>query len=216
MVDIVPIAPAAGLPDLDFGPISVASVAPLLSDAISVLAAFGPQPWGIYSDGEPVVIADTVLDLGYSKTYTISDYPIEDGGFASYDKVEQPYEGRVRFASGGSPDVRAALLASIEGIVGDLNLYDVVTPDEVYVNANLTRQEYRRTQSEAGGSLLQVDVTLQEVRILSGDMTTDTADPASSDQQNGGTVQPTTPTASQTIASLPIFASGTVPPPTLQ
>jgi hypothetical protein len=189
MADILDIASAAGLPDILFGSVIAAPI-PLVADALTALAALGPQPWGIYSGGAPVVIADTVVDLGYVKGYTISDYPIEDGGFASYDKVELPYEGRVRFVSGGSPSVRQALLGSVEGIIGDLNLYDVVTPDEVYVNANLVRMEYRRSNQEGGGSLLAMDVSVQEVRVSSDGGTSGTADPASADQQNGGTVQP--------------------------
>ena len=217
MVDVVNIAPAAGLPDLLFGDDVVdAAAVPLVADDLSALAAFGSAPWGIYQGGAPVVVADTVLDLGYAKAYTISDYPIEDGGFSSYDSVEQPFEGRVRLAAGGSPDVRQALIDSVEGILGDLNTYDFVTPDRVYVNVNVVREEYRRTNQDGGASLLVVEVAVQEVRILSGDTMNSTSDPASADQQNGGTVQPSTPTAGQTTSSLPLFASSSVPPPTLQ
>ncbi len=189
MVDTVSIAPAAGLPDIAFGG-AVDALAPLVSDALGVLAALGGSQWGIYLGGAPVVVADTVLDLGYTKTYTVSDYPIEGGSFASYDKVETPFEGRVRFAAGGSADVRQALIDSVESVVSDLNLYDIVTPDVVYVNANVVREEYRRTQSDGGASLLTIDVSVQEIRILSGDSTTSNpSDPASADQTNGGTVQ---------------------------
>lgn len=191
MADVVNIAAADGLPDILLPALPVPPAVAMVADALGALSALGSAPWGIYQGGAPVVVADTVLDLSYNKAYAISDYPIEGGGFASYNKVETPYEGRVRFASGGSPDVRAALIASVEGVVGDLNLYDVVTPDQVYVNANVVREEYRRTSTEGGASLLTMDVSVQEVRILSGAATgQSTADPASEDQQNGGTVQP--------------------------
>ena len=191
------------MPDLLFG-VAPASVVLLDSDDLTAFAALGPSPWGIYQNGAPIVVADTVADIGYVKAYTISDYPIEDGGFASYDKVETPFEGRVRFASGGSSDVRQALLLSIEGIIGDLNFYDLVTPDRIYINANVVREEYRRTQQEAGASLLTIDVALQEVRILSGDIMNATQDPASADQQNGGTVQAQSATPTQTsLANTP-------------
>ncbi len=214
MADIVNIAPALGLPDLTFGGV-IATVAALTSDDLGALAALSSSPWGLYSGGAPVVIADTVVDLDYNKSYAISDYPIEGGSFASYNKVEQPFEGRIRFASGGSADVRKALIASVEGVIGDLNLYDVVTPEGVYINANVVREEFRRTATEGGASLLTMDVSVQEVRILSGDTTTNTASPASADQQNSGTVQGQTPTTGQATAALPFFAGGAVPPPTL-
>ena len=199
MVDVVNMAPAPGLPDLDFGDAVVAAVAPLVADDLGVLAALGASPWGVYSGGAPVVVADTVVDLGYTKSYTVSDYPIEDGGFASYNKVEQPFEARVRLASGGSTSVRQALIDSVEGVIGDLNLYDVVTPDQVYVNANLVREEYRRTATDGGASLVAMDIVVQEVRILSGNGMSNTADPASANQQNGGTVQGQDPTTSQSV-----------------
>lgn len=189
MVDTVNIAAAVGLPDIVLGPVAVA-LAPLTSDDLGVLALLGASQWGIYQDGTPVIVADTVLDLSYMKSYAVSDYPVEGGSFASYNKVETPFEGRIRFTSGGSPDVRAALIASVEGVVADLNLYDIVTPDQVYINANVVREEYRRTNTDGGASLLTIDVSVQEIRILSGDTTgASTADPASADQQNGGTVQ---------------------------
>lgn len=191
MFDIVNLAAAAGLPDIALAP-GVAAIAPLLTDDPSALAALGSAQWGIFSsaNGSPVVIADTCLDLGYIKGFQVSDFVIESGGFISYDSVEQQFEARVRVASGGSADVRAALIESVEGILGDLNLYDVVTPDKIYVQANLVREEYRRTVQDAGGSLLQMDLTLQEVRELQSQSGQATQDPASADQQNGGVVQP--------------------------
>ena len=189
MVDTVSIAPAAGLPDILIGGV-VAPVALLTSDALGVLSALGSSPWGIYQGGSPIVVADTVTDFGYGKAYAVSNYPIEDGGFASYDKVEQPYEVRIRFASGGDAGKRQALIDSVDAIASDLNLYDIVTPDAVYMNGNVTRPEYRRTNTDGGASMLQVDVTVEEIRILSGQAMTNTADPSSAAQQNGGTVQP--------------------------
>ena len=60
----------------------VAAVAPLAADDLNAPVALGSSPWGISSGGAPVVVADTVVDLGYTKSYPVSDYPLEDCGFA--------------------------------------------------------------------------------------------------------------------------------------
>ena len=128
----------------------------------------------LFRRGLPVVVADTVAEVGYSKGYTISDFPVEQGAFASFDSVEQPFEGRVRLATGGSAAARQVLIDSVETVLGDLNTYDLVTPDRIYINANVTREEYKRSTP----SLLEIDVGVQEIRILASSTTgQNTADP---------------------------------------
>src|ERR1700692_2719036 len=101
----------------------------------SVLGAFAPQ-WGIFLNGSPVVVADSVISVGYKQGWRIADYPIEGGGFASYDKVDTPYDARVRFSTGGSDANRQALLDSVAAIAGSTQVFDVVTPETVYADAN--------------------------------------------------------------------------------
>ena len=183
-----------GLPTLGFA-IGDFTGALLTQDTISYASlGYGPQ-WGIFSGGAPVVSADTVVEFSYKEEYVVADYPIETGAFVSYDKVYQPFDVRVRYVAGGSDANRQALLQSIEAIVGDLNLYDVVSPEAVYTNANVVHFDYRRTSSN-GVKLLAVDVWLREVRIAgtsapSGFDMSNAASPAAADPVNGGTVQPT-------------------------
>ena len=173
----------------------------MADDLTTLLGLFAPQ-WGVFLDGAPVIIADTVADLEYRQEWTISDYPTEDGAFQSFNKVQVPFQGRVRFLAGGSMAARETLLASIEAIAGDLNLYDIATPERVYVNANVIRYDYRRVAQD-GVSLLAVDVSLQEVRLAdSGGTFNATQAPSGADQSNNGTVQPvTTPANSAGIGA---------------
>ena len=191
-----------GVPNVAFDAVVGLATVLLTADGPGVLAIFGTPQWGVYSNGVPVVVADTVLDLSHRVEHTISDYPQEAGAFASYDKVEEPYQARIRFAAGGNSAARDALLTSIDAIVGDLNLYDVVTPDATYQNANLVRREYRR-EAQDGVSLLMVDVILEEVRLV-GDGTTigGTQAPSGASQVNDGSVQATPATAAQTSGYL--------------
>lgn len=141
---------------------------PVLEDLIFAdnLIGYGagesPQ-WGIFEGGAPVVIADTVTNLGYKQAWAVSDYPVERGGFESYDKVNSPFRIHIQFVSGGSVAKREALLNSIAAIGDTLTLYDVLTPEAVYIGVNVDNYEYRRAASNGLG-LMIVDVGLLEIR----------------------------------------------------
>ena len=201
MADILNVPSLPGMPPLLFGPVAVDAPVALVADALDALAGFGSPVWGVYSQGQPMIVADTVMDLGYSKAFQISDYPVEEGAYQSYNSVETPYEARIRFVSGGSTAVREALLSSVEAIVGDLNLYDIATPERIYINANVTRMEYRRTATEGGASLLAIEVGVQEVRLLSAGSSFNPSDTASANPTTASVVQSQPATPSEMAAA---------------
>ncbi|MGO8403995.1 hypothetical protein ACC783_37935, partial [Rhizobium ruizarguesonis] len=58
----------------------------LTQDSITVTAAAKNQ-WGIYTKAGALVLeADSVTAIGYDAEYRVADFPIEEGGFESYDK----------------------------------------------------------------------------------------------------------------------------------
>lgn len=177
----------------------------LAEDAVGLFAGALSLPWGIYYGGAPVVIADNVISFDYRQQSSISDFPVEEGSFQSYDKVAIPYDARIRFTAGGPEVARQALLTSIAAIAGDLNLYDIVTPTAVYLNANVVHYDYTR-RANSGLGLLVVDVWLLEVRIAVGAVLSNTQSPANASQVNAGPVQTTAPTPNQ-AAQLP-FVDG--------
>jgi hypothetical protein len=213
-----------GVPPVTFAPGSGGDIILAAADAIGIAAAFdGPMTrWGIYRGGFPVVIAESVLAVDFKREFAISDYPLEGGSFESYNKVRVPHDARVVLSSGGSLEQRRALLSSIESIIDDLELYDVVTPEAVYPSVNLVHMDYRRS-AQSGAGLLQVAVWLREVRVTvgklvsagsgvaagsgstgnPGDGTGDgssTAAPSGADQINGGTVQGQVPSPTGPVA----------------
>ena len=118
-----------GVPPLLNGAIAATAVTLLTADLISTAGMGAPSQWGIFLNGSPVVLADTVLAVEYKKDSQVSKYPIEGGGFESYNKVATPFDVRVTLATGTSDENRAAFLASVEAIVNDYNLYTVTTPE---------------------------------------------------------------------------------------
>ena len=136
------------------------------SDGADVPVASVSSQWGVFLNGSPVVMADNVLSMEFRQDFRISNYPVEQGAFASYNKVQLPMEVKFRFSAGGSSANRSGMLNSIGAVIGDTNLYDVVTPDATYIGFNFTHQDYRRTAQEGAG-LLSVDVWVEEVRTAS-------------------------------------------------
>ena len=172
-----------------------------VADAVSAILGFGTPQWGIFDQSNnPVIAADSVVAVDYKQGWHIADYPIEDGDFASYNKVATPFDAKVTFTQGGTESDRAAFLAAIEAAAASLALYNVVTPEKTYLNANIEHYDYRRT-SRNGVGLLMVDVGLVEIRQVATTTFTQTAQPSGADQVNGGTVQAITPTPTQQSAA---------------
>lgn len=187
---LVPVAP--GVPNVlrKSGSIVAAAVM-LLKDAVSAYLS-APSEWGIFLKGKSVLVADSVVSLDYRKEWHLSDYPIEQGNFETFNKVRMPYDARITFSKGGTDADRNEFLATIETISGSLDLYDVVTPETTYTNANISHFDYRRTAIN-GVSLLSVTIWLQEIRATAASTfaQVETAQPSGAPQANGGVVQPT-------------------------
>lgn len=179
----------------------------LTRDAISLFTGFSISPWGIYKGGFPVVLAETVTAFDYKQQWSISDFPVERGGFESYNKVAVPFETGFRFAAGGVSVQRQQLLDSIAAIAGDTELYDVVTPDAVYINVNISRYDYRQRASDGVG-LIQVDVFATEIREVVGLALSNSKAPTSAAQTNSGPVQAVAATTTQESRLGPIAAAG--------
>jgi hypothetical protein len=121
--------------------------------------------WGIFdTGGQPVIVGQSVLGIEYGKEYRISDYPVEDGAFQSYSKVETPFDARITFTQGGTDADRTAFLTSVADAVDSTTLYSIHTPEVNYDSANLTHYTYRREQKN-GATLLTVEVMARQVRV---------------------------------------------------
>lgn len=159
----------------------------LVSDVISaILGASFQQQWGIFLDGEAVIAADNQISFEYKQEFPISTYPVEDGGFQSYDKVQLPAQIRCRFSAGGSVLNRQAFLSSIDDQMNTTDLYDVVTPETVYPGYNFTHREFPREAQSVG--LIVVDLWLTEIRQSATSEFQSTQQPGAAGQQSSGFV----------------------------
>ena len=162
----------------------------LSSDSPSATAAYPPQ-WGIFSqNGQPLIaVADIALSvesvaaIQYSRDYQISDYPQEQGAFASYNKVQLPSQSKITFIVSES---REPFLNLIEDAVASLELVVIVTPEVQYESANLIHYSYLR-DGRSGVTMLKIEVWAQEVRVTAGQQISGLA---SQPEPTGGTARP--------------------------
>jgi len=154
--------------------------------------------WGVYTlAGTEVFDVDSVVDLKITNKATVSDFPVEQGSFASYNKVNVPNAVKVRLAVGGQARI-AAFQAALANELGAPNLYNVATPTTVYLNVTLESYDYAQS-SESGLNLLVVDLAMKEVREVSPAYTTvkipHPKNPTSASKSVNGKVQAQAPPA---------------------
>lgn len=163
---------------------ALGQVAGLLGQAFST----GPQ-WGIYTAGGKqlgapggltqggllaaalglVGLGGATLSTGsvdYSKETRVSDFPVERGSFASYNKVELPAAPMVTLCFAGTEGERRKFLNQLEMATKSTDLFNVVTPEIAYANYSIERMNYQR-RSTKGATLLVVELSLKEIRQVS-------------------------------------------------
>lgn len=184
-----------GVPPVPRNPLMPPTPPPVLltQDSIFAPQSVPVQQWGIYSQGQPVVLADNVVELEYRQDWTIADYQMEQGAFESYDKVTNPFEIALAFSRGGSISDRQEFLDSIANIAGDLNLYDVFTPEVNYTNVNVRHYDYKRTATNGMG-LIVVNIYVTQIRVTVTSPFTNVQNVGSNAQVNDGVAQTSTVT----------------------
>lgn len=201
---------AQDAPATFLGASNYAAAAPVASDGPGISQGADASTWGIFNaDGSQVIVPDSHVRLGYSREKRVSDFPIEEGGFASYNKVSVPFEGRFLLSKGGSQADRTSFLTSIDDATNSLDLYSLVTPEITYDNVNVVHYDYDRS-ADHGVTLLSVEVWLRQIRVATGPSfsntanpsgaVTDAQDPAANDPTQDGAVQPQSPSQSQLAA----------------
>lgn len=194
---IVNVPDVPGVPSVNFAAGASDGIELLVADVIAAFTSPAQAQWGIFLNGQPVVVADNVISFDFKQERILSTFPQEDGAFSTYDKVRVPYDARFQFSAGGSEANRQALLDSVEAIVDDLNLYDAVSPEKVYSSCNVVHYSYRRS-ARNGAAMIVVDVWLLQVPVTaSATLSSAPQSPSAAAQENGGTVAPTAPTGDQ-------------------
>ena len=159
------------------------------------LGLFG-QKWGIVSkDGSALLTPDSFVDFEYREEAKIPIYPLQNGAFQSYNKVNLPYDIRLTVTcSGNGKMTKGQFILGIDNLILKLTLVNIVTPDATYVNTNLIHVDYRREASR-GATLLIAQLWFQWVRIVSNP-TVATVKPSGTPTSSFGQLSPQVPSTS--------------------
>lgn len=165
-------------------------------DALSLLLPGLGPPWGVFRNFLPVFVPDSFVTFDAKRDCPISDYPVENGGFLAYDKVQLPGDIRIRVTKGGSVIERQIFLLEVQAQMNTTDLYDIVTPEQVYFSYNFTHMDIARS-FDHGVGLITIDLWLTEVRVTASSSFLNTLLPQNQSPQATGNQQaePATPPA---------------------
>lgn len=194
---------------------------------------FAPPRWGIFNDDPtddtPLVEPDSILALEFNNTSNVSTFPVQNGSFAAYNKVPNPFEITVRMTKSGGILNTAGLIGRVGDLINNpsldtlrgqtgrtefiealdkasrsIDLYRIETPEKTYSSCNITGINYRRETSQ-GAYMIIADVTFVEIRQVQANTMTVNAEgynPAEDDPSAASVVNQGKQQASEVKPSL--------------
>lgn len=143
---------------------------------------------------------DSMVEFSAEKSSQLPDEPIEEGSFATYNRVISPRTISCRLAvKGGASDLQNAI-DRLTDMAEDVEKITLTTPEQSYENMMLESFDYRR-DSNNGRGVLYVDLRFKEIREVASAQTTtaveeqeemdaeDCEDGSCADDVDGGEVQ---------------------------
>lgn len=153
--------------------------------------------WGVFDQsGKAVIHPESYQGFENQNRWKISEFPLQDGDFQSYNKVIIPRTITLKLTQGGSLQQRTALLSALAAIGGDTNLYNIIVPEGVYLGFNCDGFTVRRMGREGAYFFADLDVRFTNIRqaksVYSSTTanTANAANPAALPAQNLGTQLP--------------------------
>ncbi|MFA6213446.1 MAG: phage baseplate protein [Candidatus Obscuribacterales bacterium] len=168
MLPIPAVSQLAGVPSLPRNGIPLPAPGRILTTILNFILSTEPEVWGIFDEGgNKALEPDTFLEFGFNGAATVSKFPVQDGAFADYNKVQHPNDIVVYLAKGGVDfEGRKTFLDAIEAMKRSLTLYTVVTPYATNKQMNLYDYNYRHT-SEDGSHIVIAELRFEEIRQVS-------------------------------------------------
>ena len=164
-----------------------------INNSGSILSAIGGTLLSQLTGSTPAQLS--TLSVEFTRETRVASFPIENGGFGSYDKAQSPANPVVTLVLQGSADDRTYFLNSLDAACISTELYNVVTPEVSYYNYSIERYNYAR-KAERGVTLLIAEISLKEIRQVTASFSTaptsisNPQDAAATPQQTNGIQQP--------------------------
>lgn len=197
-----------GVPDLVRSGYGIAAQSGIMGhlqglDVFGLLGGLLAPKWLITDkNGKTIINPDSVVAFEYKGESRLAGYPMEKGAFSTYNKVQMPYDIRLRITCGGNVAIggaggmsREVFLTTLEYMKASLDLITIVTPDMSYPSVNLENFDYRRTATN-GATLITADLMFKEIRESASAVFGPAAQPGGADTASTGAVKPADPTPS--------------------
>jgi hypothetical protein len=157
----IPRSPTVPAPSTTFAP----------SETRSLPADTTQRVWGIYdANNNPAIIVDSIMVVKPTNDAKVSSFPVEDGGFVSFNKVQTPYDVKVKVSLGGDLAAMSKLLDDLAALLVSVDLFSIVTPYEVYLNATLEKYDYSQ-EARRGANRIEAELSFKEVRTVTPQFT---------------------------------------------
>jgi hypothetical protein len=173
-------------------PSNIASLqAPAMPSTLTFAAKTAPV-WGVFdAEGNQVIAPESIMSFNYRAEFRVSDYPVQAGQFANYNKVTVPYEIPIRMVMGLTLDDRTQFESDCKSVAASLDLYTIVTPESSYVGVNATRLELARRETH-GAFYIEAEMFFRQIQQVTPQYSSTTSAAANtSNAQNPG-AQPVT------------------------
>ena len=155
-----------------------------------LLELLGLAPvWTLQNEGGGTAVDfDVFLGIDFSGDNQVAHEPVEQGGFASYNKQNTPKEISVELACTKMYFSQQPVLENIDKLASGVQKLSLVTPSSEYKNLNLESYSYRRTD-DSGAGMLVVELKLIEVREVETKKKTTASESPKSEGKEGKPIE---------------------------
>jgi hypothetical protein len=144
-----------------------------------------------------IIQPDSAVEFEIQANSNVNSHPVEQGGFQSYNRVQDPISIRLLLACQGKNMPRATFLSTLATLREGTQIVTVSTPDASYPNMVLKGYGYKK-EAARGAVTIWADTTWVEERSTNVVVSSPpTSQPQGAATSNLGTLQEITPTAQQ-------------------
>lgn len=127
--------------------------------------------WAIVnSSGMSITNITSLISVEVRDSAQVVSESIEQGSFASYNKVVAPFDIYVSVAVQGEPDELQRTIDDLRAAKAGTELYSLITPEQEYEDLCIESMDYKRTR-EDGINALYVELHMVEVRQVDSQYT---------------------------------------------
>ena len=136
-----------------------------------LLSLFASKPQYIVKGENGDLEFQSMLEISVNEDSSLPSEPIEQSSFASYNRIVEPLDVKVRLGIQGYPSKLQSVIDRLSDMRKGTEKVSLITPSASYEDLMLQGFDYRK-DNHSGHNVLIVDLTLKEVREVPTILTT--------------------------------------------